>query len=74
MRNRFILRNRSSVPIWLRPIDRAVKYPLVVTTNYDDVLETALREAGEEFDLLYYEAKGKDLGKFWHQPPRANPI
>ena len=50
-----------------------MKYPLVVTTNYDDVLETALQEAGEEFDLLYYEAKGKDLGKFWHQPPQGEP-
>ena len=57
------------LPSAIRAKGPPVKYPFVVTTNYDDVLETTLREAGEELDLLYYEAKGKDLGKFWHQPP-----
>jgi len=63
----------AALPSAIRAKGLPVKYPLVVTTNYDDVLETALREAGEEFDLLYYEAKGKDLGKFWHQPPQGEP-
>jgi hypothetical protein len=51
----------------------AVKYPLIVTTNYDDVLEISLKEAGEVYDLVYYEAKGENLGKFWHQPPGREP-
>jgi SIR2-like domain len=41
---------------------------LIVTTNYDDMLERALTEAGEEFDLVSYVAKGPDRGKFLHRP------
>ncbi len=50
-----------------------MKYPLIVTTNYDDLLERALRDAGEAFDLVYYEAKEENLGKFWHKPPDGEP-
>src|SRR5262249_38921561 len=32
----------------------AARYPVLVTTNYDDALERALTEAGEPFDLLTY--------------------
>ena len=42
---------------------------LVVTTNYDDLMERAFREAGQPFDLLSYEAEGDGRGKFWHLPP-----
>ena len=30
---------------------------LVLTTNYDDLVERALEEAGEPFDVVWYEAK-----------------
>jgi len=50
-----------------------VKYPLIVTTNYDDVLEVAFKKAGEPYDLVYYETKGEELGKFWHRPPNGDP-
>ncbi len=36
----------------------APPYQLIVTTNYDDVLERAFRQAGEPFDLVTYDAEG----------------
>jgi hypothetical protein len=43
-------------------------HQLIVTTNYDDVLERAFREAGEPFDLVCYVAEGPSRGRFRHQP------
>ena len=42
------------------------EYPLFITTNFDDALERALRDANEPFDLLTYLAQGEDQGKFRH--------
>jgi SIR2-like domain len=42
---------------------------LIVTTNYDDALERAFREAGQPFDLFTYLAFGEDAGKFVHTSP-----
>jgi hypothetical protein len=56
-------------PGLLREKGYPVKYQLIVTTNYDDVLERAFREAGEPFDLVIYVADGPDRGKFLHVPP-----
>jgi SIR2-like domain len=47
------------------------RHPLIITTNYDDVLEHAFAAAGEPFDLVSYLAKGPNRGKFVHQPPGA---
>ena len=47
---------------------------LVVTTNYDDVLERAFDEAAEPYDLVWYVARGDHVGKFMHQAPGAEPI
>lgn len=44
-------------------------YQLIVTTNYDDALETAFANAGEELDLVTYVAKGSHRGKFMHRRP-----
>jgi len=43
--------------------------PLLVTTNYDDLLEQALDECGEPYDLVVYMADGEHHGHFFHQPP-----
>lgn len=43
-------------------------YQLIVTTNYDDVLERAFEAEGEPYDLVIYVAKRPDLGKFRHVP------
>ena len=42
---------------------------LIVTTNYDDLMERAFRETGEEFDLVAYGRARQQRGKFWHLPP-----
>jgi hypothetical protein len=42
-------------------------YPqLIVTTNYDDVMERAFREVDEPFDLVTFIAGGEQRGKFMH--------
>jgi hypothetical protein len=42
--------------------------PLLLTTNYDDLLERAFDAVGEPYDLVVYVADGKDAGKFRHRP------
>jgi hypothetical protein len=42
---------------------------LIITTNYDDLLERAFEERGELYDVVSYEAKrGISCGKFVHRP------
>jgi hypothetical protein len=50
---------------------------LLVTTNYDDLVERALAAAGSPFDVVWYEAKrGPSHGSFLHRSPdgRVTPI
>jgi hypothetical protein len=48
---------------------------LVVTTNYDDLVERALEEEGLEFDVVWYEAKqnAEARGRFVHRAPGGKP-
>jgi SIR2-like domain len=48
---------------------------LVVTTNYDDLVERALAEEGLEFDVVWYEAKQNAAarGRFVHRAPGGKP-
>jgi DNA-binding SARP family transcriptional activator/class 3 adenylate cyclase len=57
----------AALPAFLR--GRGLPHQLIVTTSYDDTLEQAFREAGEEFDLVSYVALGRDRGKFIHVRP-----
>lgn len=43
-------------------------HPLILTTNYDDLLERAFRRANQDFDLCVYVADGKlgERGRFRH--------
>ncbi len=45
------------------------RHPLLVTTGYDLALEQAFLDAGEEFDVVSYLAKGRSGGKFCHFGP-----
>lgn len=45
------------------------RYQLIVTTNYDDLLERAFVAAGQPFDLFTYIAYGENIGKFAHTTP-----
>lgn len=63
----------ASIPARLRARNPVAHFPLIVTTNYDDLMERALREAGEEYELVVYVADGPEQGKFVHFPPSASP-
>ncbi len=56
----------ASLPGILRQRGNSPHYPLIVTTNYDDALERAFREAQEPYDLVIYVAEGEQRGKFLH--------
>ena len=59
----------ASVPAILRQKGYPPRYPLIVTTNYDDALERAFRAVDEPFDLVAYVAEGEQRGKFLHFSP-----
>ncbi len=46
--------------------ERGAPGQLIVTANFDQALERALSEAGEEFDVVSYIALGRHRGKFLH--------
>jgi len=57
----------AGLPALLR--DRAAgpaPFQLIVTTNYDDLLERSFQLAGEPYDLVSYIAEGEGRGKFLH--------
>ena len=58
----------ARLPALLR--ERGRPQLLVLTTNYDDLAERALADAGEAFDVVWYEAKRGPLqGRFLHRLP-----
>ena len=59
----------ASLPGVTRPLGIPGRYQLIVTTNYDDMVELAFREAGREYDLAVYVATGPGSGKFVHRHP-----
>jgi DNA-binding SARP family transcriptional activator len=61
----------ASLPPLLR--ERGLPHQLIVTTGYDDALERAFAEAGEELDVVSYIALGRNRGKFLHQAPDGSP-
>lgn len=61
-----VLRERG----WL-PRPGFPRYPLIVTTNYDDVLERAFEDHDEPYDLVWYAAKGERQGRFLHRTPEG---
>jgi hypothetical protein len=59
----------AAVPAGLRGLGGRRRPPLVVSTNYDDVMEAAYVSAGEAFDLLVYAAEGPNEGRFCYRAP-----
>jgi DNA-binding SARP family transcriptional activator len=57
----------AALPALLR--ERGLPHQLLVTTTYDDALEQALHDAGEEYDVVTYVASGRDRGRFSHRDP-----
>jgi hypothetical protein len=58
----------ADLPSVLRKRGADGGHQVVVTTNYDDVLERALAVAGEPYDVVSYIADGEHIGKFLHYP------
>jgi SIR2-like domain len=63
----------ARLPALLR--ERQRPQPLVLTTNYDDLVERALAAAGEPYDVVWYEAKrGPAQGRFMHRRPDGEVV
>lgn len=46
---------------------------LIITTNYDDLMESAFAKAQQAFHLISYIAQGDKTGHFRHFPPGGRP-
>jgi len=57
----------ASLPPLLR--DHGRPHQLLVTTSYDNALELAFHDAGEEFEVVSYLAAGRNRGRFCHIAP-----
>jgi hypothetical protein len=53
-----------------RPFDR---YPLIATTNYDDLMERAF-PASRELDLVFYDPWHEPRRRFWHKRPGRESV
>jgi hypothetical protein len=63
----------AALPALLR--ERGSPQSLVITTNYDDLVERAFDDRGEPYDLVWYEAKRGSLGgKFIHRAPDGKAV
>ena len=58
----------AALPSVLREKRYPHPYQLIVTTNYDDLLERAFEHVGEPYDLVWYGTDAAQRGKFWHRP------
>src|SRR5262249_14407665 len=56
----------AGLPALLREKGYTRRHQLIVTTNYDDMLERAFTRACVPFYVVSYEAEGDRRGKFWH--------
>lgn len=58
-----------------RKEEYVLPYKLLVTTNYDNLLERAFEEAGQRFDLVFYVAEGEqNKGHFQYQAYGESPL
>jgi hypothetical protein len=64
----------ADLPAALRAQGRATPGQLLITTNYDDALERAFAEAGEEVDIVLYAAEPNEPGSFVHVKPDGERV
>lgn len=62
----------ATLPATLRAKNYRAPHQLIVTTNYDDLMERAFQSAGEAFDIVTYVAEGDQRGKFLHYLPNGD--
>jgi hypothetical protein len=63
----------AGLPRTLRKKGYSPRGQIILTTNYDDVLERAFKQAEEPFDLLTYSSEEQRSGMFIHRPPNGKP-
>jgi SIR2-like domain len=51
-----------------------VRHQLIMTTNYDGLMEQAFAAEGQDFDLLWYQAGGNNRARFIHKTPAGEVI
>lgn len=63
----------AKLPQALQQKTGRASHQLIVTTNYDDMMERAFASAGEQFDVVTYMTSGshEQRGKFLHTAPDA---
>lgn len=61
----------ATLPAVLRGKGYRHPYQLIVTTNYDDLMERAFQAADQPFDVVSYVAEGEWRGKFLHWSSRG---
>jgi hypothetical protein len=54
-------------PTFTSHLGAPLPYPMIFTTNYDDVLECRLEEANLPYHLFTYQADGPEHGRFYHR-------
>ena len=59
----------ANLPDAFRKKEYPPRYQLIVTTNYDDLMEKAYAKASQEIDIVTYIASGDNAGKFLHIKP-----
>src|SRR5206468_12143857 len=59
----------AALPPLLRA--RGAPHQVIVTTAYDDAIERAFADAGEELDVVSYVATGRHRGSFCHRGPEG---
>lgn len=66
----------ASLPALMKEKGYAAREQIILTTNYDDMLGQAFREAEVPFDTLTYIVDGEYRGRFLHEPFRgeARPV
>jgi hypothetical protein len=63
----------AKLPRDLREMGYTKHYQIIITTNYDELLERAFIDANEEYDLVSYIASGEDRGRILHTPANGSP-
>ena len=63
----------ARLPGMLRQKGYSPRGQIILTTNYDDVLERAFDRVNEPFDLLSYSSEEQRSGMFIHHPPHGQP-
>jgi hypothetical protein len=53
---------------------RATSHPLIISTNYDDLMEVALESEKVPYDLLVYESDSDNKGKFRHRSSTGTTV